>query len=61
MKTRRPSLDPPGNFDLKVPCTVWRHDPHLDPTLQWASKIGRLAVKIDDGRGIESLKIVALN
>lgn len=61
MKTSRPSSEPPGDFDLKVPRTAWRHDPHLDPMLQWTSKAGRLAVKIDDDRGIGSVKIIDLD
>jgi adenine-specific DNA-methyltransferase len=41
---------------------TYAYDPHLDPQLVWAGKAEhrRIAVKIVDDRGIESLKIVAL-
>ncbi len=54
---------------------TYAYDPHLDPQLQWAGKAEhtsfelptvslhvheRIAVKIADDRGIESLKVMEL-
>jgi hypothetical protein len=39
---------------------TYADDPHLDPTLVWAGKHGRVAVKIVDDRGIESLKLLEI-
>jgi adenine-specific DNA-methyltransferase len=33
--------------DPEQPKTVWQHDPHLDPSLQWTGKAERLSFAVD--------------